>query len=75
MINPANGNTKPMFVGQGDQIFMNEVFLKRLTAPTITSGGNPPAFFPDIRRETDGEKCGYQWQCECELRNAQQCHD
>ncbi|EFK3075263.1 host specificity protein J, partial [Escherichia coli] len=44
MINPANGNTKPMFVGQGDQIFMNEVFLKRLTAPTITSGGNPPAF-------------------------------
>ncbi|END59389.1 fibronectin type III family protein [Escherichia coli BCE006_MS-23] len=44
MINPANGNTKPMFVGQGDQIFMNEVFLKRLTAPPITSGGNPPAF-------------------------------
>ncbi|HFO4094570.1 TPA: phage tail protein, partial [Escherichia coli] len=29
MINPANGNTKPMFVGQGDQIFMNDVFLKR----------------------------------------------
>ncbi|HAJ6592096.1 TPA: host specificity protein J [Escherichia coli] len=44
MINPANGNTKPMFVGQGNQIFMNDVFLKRLTAPTITSGGNPPAF-------------------------------
>ncbi|EHG7532544.1 host specificity protein J [Escherichia albertii] len=44
MINPANGNTRPMFVGQGDQIFMNDVFLKRLTAPTITSGGNPPAF-------------------------------
>ncbi|HBB6534254.1 TPA: phage tail tip protein, partial [Escherichia coli] len=44
MINPANGNTRPMFVGQGDQIFMNEVFLKYLTAPTITSGGNPPAF-------------------------------
>ncbi|HHD6455256.1 TPA: DUF1983 domain-containing protein, partial [Escherichia coli] len=44
MINPANGNTKPMFVGQGDQIFMNDVFLKRLTAPTITSGGNPPTF-------------------------------
>ncbi|MBA7887554.1 host specificity protein J, partial [Escherichia coli] len=41
MINPANGNTKPMFVGQGNQIFMNDVFLKRLTAPTITSGGNP----------------------------------
>ncbi|MEH4823063.1 host specificity protein J [Escherichia coli] len=44
MVNPANGNTKPMFVGQGDQIFMNDVLLKRLTAPTITSGGNPPAF-------------------------------
>ncbi|MEW3229584.1 phage tail tip fiber protein, partial [Escherichia coli] len=44
MVNPANGNTKPMFVGQG---FMNEVFLKYLTAPTITtitSGGNPPVF-------------------------------
>ncbi|EFD0805109.1 TPA: host specificity protein J [Escherichia coli] len=51
MINPANGNTKPMFVGQGDQIFMNEVFLKYLTAPTITSGGNPPTFLltPDGR--------------------------
>ncbi len=34
-----------MFVGQGDQIFMNDVFLKRLTAPTITSGGNPPGIF------------------------------
>ncbi|MBS8919924.1 host specificity protein J, partial [Escherichia coli] len=44
MINPANGNTKPMFVAQGNQIFMNDVFLKYLTAPTITSGGNPPAF-------------------------------
>ncbi len=44
MINPANGNTTPMFVGQGNQIFMNDVFLKRLTAPTITSGGNPPVF-------------------------------
>ncbi|WP_454776984.1 phage tail tip domain-containing protein [Escherichia coli] len=43
-IDPSNGNTRPMFVGQGDQIFMNDVFLKRLTAPTITSGGNPPAF-------------------------------
>lgn len=43
-IDPANGNTTPMFVAQGNQIFMNEVFLKYLTAPTITSGGNPPAF-------------------------------
>ncbi|EMT0827743.1 host specificity protein J [Salmonella enterica] len=49
MINPANGNTVPVFVAQGDQIFMNEVLVKYLsattiTAPTITSGGNPPAF-------------------------------
>ncbi|MBC0848295.1 host specificity protein J [Escherichia coli] len=43
-IDPANGNETPMFVAQGNQIFMNEVFLKYLTAPTITSGGNPPAF-------------------------------
>ncbi|MDZ7185488.1 host specificity protein J [Escherichia coli] len=43
-IDPTNGNETPMFVGQGNQIFMNDVFLKRLTAPTITSGGNPPAF-------------------------------
>ncbi|MXF08086.1 phage attachment tail tip protein J [Escherichia coli] len=43
-IDPADGNTTPMFVAQGGQIFMNDVFLKRLTAPTITSGGNPPAF-------------------------------
>ncbi|MBF5693325.1 host specificity protein J [Escherichia coli] len=43
-IDPANGNETPMFVAQDNQIFMNDVFLKRLTAPTITSGGNPPAF-------------------------------
>ncbi|MEY8897759.1 DUF1983 domain-containing protein [Escherichia coli] len=43
-IDPANGNEKPMFVAQGDQIFMNEVFLKHLTAPTITSGGVPRCF-------------------------------
>ncbi|HAM4842436.1 TPA: host specificity protein J, partial [Escherichia coli] len=43
-IDPANGNETPMFVAQGNQIFMNDVFLKRLTAPTITSGGHPPAF-------------------------------
>ncbi|EBZ2142367.1 host specificity protein J [Salmonella enterica subsp. enterica serovar Newport] len=50
-INPANGNETPMFVAQGNQIFMNEVFLKYLTAPSITSGGNPPAFMltPDGR--------------------------
>ncbi len=43
-IDPANGNETSMFVAQGNQIFMNDVFLKRLTAPTITSGGNPPVF-------------------------------
>ncbi|HHX4175019.1 TPA: phage attachment tail tip protein J [Citrobacter braakii] len=50
-INPANGNETPMFVAQGNQIFMNEVFLKYLTAPSITSGGNPPTFMltPDGR--------------------------
>lgn len=50
-IDPANGNETPMFVAQGNQIFMNEVFLKYLTAPSITSGGNPPTFMltPDGR--------------------------
>ncbi|EPB5649263.1 host specificity protein J [Citrobacter braakii] len=50
-IDPSNGNTTPMFVAQGNQIFMNEVFLKYLTAPSITSGGNPPTFMltPDGR--------------------------
>ncbi|EGJ6410075.1 host specificity protein J, partial [Escherichia coli] len=43
-IDPENGNETPMFVEQDGQIFMNDVFLKRLTAPTITSGGNPPVF-------------------------------
>ncbi|TIJ77368.1 phage tail tip fiber protein, partial [Escherichia coli] len=43
-IDLANGNETPMFVAQGNQIFMNDVFLKRLTAPTITSGGSPPVF-------------------------------
>ncbi|EAY4680342.1 DUF1983 domain-containing protein [Salmonella enterica subsp. enterica serovar Rubislaw] len=31
MINPANGNTVPVFVAQGDQIFMNEVLMKTAT--------------------------------------------
>ncbi|EMK5322527.1 host specificity protein J, partial [Escherichia coli] len=44
MINPESGNSTPLFVAQGNQLFMNDVFLKRLTAPTITSGGNPPVF-------------------------------
>ena len=44
MINPENGNTTPLFVAQGNQLFMNDVFLKRLFAVSITSSGNPPAF-------------------------------
>ncbi|HGC2820637.1 TPA: DUF1983 domain-containing protein, partial [Escherichia coli] len=31
MINPENGNTTPLFVAQGDQLFMNDVFMKKLT--------------------------------------------
>ncbi|HFO6403658.1 TPA: DUF1983 domain-containing protein, partial [Escherichia coli] len=44
MINPENGNTTPLFVAQGNQLFMNDVFLKRLFAVSITSSGEPPAF-------------------------------
>ncbi|EKJ0780986.1 DUF1983 domain-containing protein [Escherichia coli] len=42
MITPENGNTTPLFVAQGNQLFMNDVFLKRLFAVSITS--NPPTF-------------------------------
>ncbi|HAJ7159980.1 TPA: DUF1983 domain-containing protein [Escherichia coli] len=31
MVNPANGNTTPLFVAQGDQLFLNEVFMSRAT--------------------------------------------
>ncbi|EEQ9218513.1 host specificity protein J, partial [Escherichia coli] len=44
MINPESGNTTPLFVAQGNQLFMNDVFLKRLFAVSITSSGNPPTF-------------------------------
>ncbi|MCU9638921.1 DUF1983 domain-containing protein, partial [Escherichia coli] len=44
MITPENGDTKPWFVAQGNQLFMNDVFLKRLLAVIITSSGNPPTF-------------------------------
>ncbi|ELS5313236.1 host specificity protein J [Escherichia coli] len=44
MINPEDGNTTPLFVAQGNQLFMNDVFLKRLFAASITSSGNPPTF-------------------------------
>ncbi|EOM6003775.1 host specificity protein J [Escherichia coli] len=43
-INPENGNTTPALVTQSGQTFINEALIKTLTAPTITSGGNPPAF-------------------------------
>ncbi|EFG4741997.1 host specificity protein J, partial [Escherichia coli] len=43
MINPESGNSTPLFVAQGNQLFMNDVFLKRLFAVSITSSGNPPA--------------------------------
>ncbi|EEW7649998.1 host specificity protein J [Escherichia coli] len=44
MINPEDGNSTPLFVAQGNQLFMNDVFLKRLFAVSITSSGNPPTF-------------------------------
>ncbi|EPS9720025.1 phage tail tip protein, partial [Escherichia coli] len=44
MINPESGNSTPLFVAQGNQLFMNDVFLKRLFAVSITSSGNPPTF-------------------------------
>ncbi|EOR8778156.1 DUF1983 domain-containing protein, partial [Escherichia coli] len=49
MINPEDGNTTPLFVAQGNQlfmndVFMNDVFLKRLFAVSITSSANPPTF-------------------------------
>ncbi|EBD5273007.1 host specificity protein J, partial [Salmonella enterica] len=44
IIDPSDGNTVPMLVAQGGQIFLNEALVKYLIAPTITSGGNPPAF-------------------------------
>ncbi|HDQ6845604.1 TPA: host specificity protein J [Escherichia coli O174:H8] len=44
MINPENGNTTPLFVAQGNHLFMNDVFLKRLFAVSITSSGEPPTF-------------------------------
>ncbi|EJN3142726.1 host specificity protein J [Salmonella enterica] len=44
IIDPSDGNTVPMLVAQGGQIFLNEALVKYLIAPTITSGGDPPAF-------------------------------
>ncbi|EDC7978280.1 DUF1983 domain-containing protein [Salmonella enterica subsp. enterica serovar Give] len=44
IIDPSDGNTVPMLVAQGGQIFLNEALVKYLIAPTITSGGDSPAF-------------------------------
>ncbi|ENT5611142.1 host specificity protein J [Salmonella enterica subsp. enterica] len=44
IIDPSDGNTVPMLVAQGGQIFLNGALVKYLIAPTITSGGDPPAF-------------------------------
>ncbi|ECX5754093.1 host specificity protein J [Salmonella enterica] len=44
IIDPSDGNTVPMLVAQGGQIFLNEALVKYLIAPTITSGGDPLAF-------------------------------
>ncbi len=52
-IDPANGNETPMFVAQGNQIFMNDVFLKRLTAPHHYQRWQSSGIFPDIRRKAD----------------------
>ncbi|GHM09846.1 hypothetical protein ECZU41_45140 [Escherichia coli] len=48
-----------MFVAQGNQIFMNEVFLKYLTAPPLPAAAIL-RYFPDTGRAADGEKCRYQ---------------
>ncbi|HAN8417483.1 TPA: DUF1983 domain-containing protein, partial [Escherichia coli] len=52
-IDPANGNETPMFVAQGNQIFMNDVFLKRLNSPHHYQRWQPSGIFPDIRRKAD----------------------
>ncbi|EGO7252981.1 host specificity protein J [Salmonella enterica] len=43
-IDPSDGNTTPMLVARDGQITMNEALVTSLVAPSITSGGNPPAF-------------------------------
>ncbi|WP_436627100.1 phage tail tip fiber protein [Escherichia coli] len=42
MINPENGNTTPLFVAQGDQLFMNDVFMKAMINPE--NGNTTPLF-------------------------------
>ncbi len=59
-IDPANGNETPMFVAQGNQIFMNEVFLKYLDGSHHYQRRQSSGIFPDTGRAADGEKCRYQ---------------
>ncbi len=75
MINPESGNSTPLFVAQGNQLFMNDVFPEATVCGEYHLVRQSPTFSPDAGRATEGEKCGYQWQCECELRDAQQRHD
>lgn len=46
MINPENGNTVPVFVAQGNQIFMNDVLVKQATIDfgEITGNLRSPGF-------------------------------
>ncbi|EHW65908.1 hypothetical protein ECDEC10A_1346 [Escherichia coli DEC10A] len=75
MINPESGNSTPLFVARGE----SAVHERRVPEATVCGEHHvirqPPDVFPDAGRATDGEKCGYQWQCESELRDAQQRHD
>lgn len=71
MITPENGNTTPLFVAQGNQLFMNDVFLKRLFAVSITSSGNPPTFSLTPGWQAGSPQCGYQWSHHGEYRHAQ----
>ena len=52
-IDLVNGNEMLMFVVQGNQIFMNDVFLKCLMVFIIISGGNFLVFFFDIGWKVD----------------------
>lgn len=46
MINPADGNTVPLFVAQGGQIFMNEVLMKKVSVEfgEVTGNLRSPGF-------------------------------
>ncbi len=52
-IDPANGNETPMFVAQGNQIFMNDVFLKTPDGPHHYQWWKSTGIFPDTGRKAD----------------------